>query len=547
MSLNTAALDVSVNIITTLNNDTQTTDATSGALVVVGGIGVGKNLYVGGDLTVNGGQTINGDFGINGGDLYSTSTTFNVLNRASSASTTEDGPATINAFLGATTISIGAAASDTTINGTLEVGSSLTVDQTTDLLGDVTIGDVATRVATTVYGTIVDIRGSDNSTFGVSAATGSTITQVIEATNSVGDANLDVNVDDTFTLDATSFSIDGTDTSNISITANSAATKTLLIDAENTGLGGAVIQVGSVNTDTTEINALTAIQLTAADVTTDVTTFNVNAEVVEITTTGSGNSIALTGLDVSINADTIELQGTAGAGANTIVTVTGQLDVDNVRISGNTISTTDISNTLYLDPAPANDNGGVVVIKGDLQVDGTTTTINSTQVTIDDPIFTLGGDTVPLIDDNLDRGIQFRWHTGSAARQGFFGWSDLDQEFQFIANASETSSVFTPAVSGVYGNAKFAKLALVDATESTTTSSGALVVTGGVGIGGQLNVGGTTSTFTATTASTTTTTGALVVAGGVGIGGTINLGVDLIGAGDTVSNISGFNIDGGTY
>jgi hypothetical protein len=40
--------------------------------------------------------------------------------------------------------------------------------------------------------------------------------------------------------------------------------------------------------------------------------------------------------------------------------------------------------TLNIDPAVVGDNTGTVVIKGDLQVDGTTTTINSTTLTVDD-------------------------------------------------------------------------------------------------------------------------------------------------------------------
>ena len=38
-------------------------------------------------------------------------------------------------------------------------------------------------------------------------------------------------------------------------------------------------------------------------------------------------------------------------------------------------------------------NTGPVIIAGDLTVNGTTTTTNPTTVTIDDPIFTLGGDS----------------------------------------------------------------------------------------------------------------------------------------------------------
>ena len=98
-------------------------------------------------------------------------------------------------------------------------------------------------------------------------------------------------------------------------------------------------------------------------------------------------------------------------------------------------------------------------------------------------------------------------------------------------------------------------LAASATTSSTTTGTGALVVGGGAGIGGALNVAGgitaarldlgtgaikttgslncgnitSTGTFSATTlsatstiASTTTSSGALVVAGGVGIGGLLN-------------------------
>ena len=57
------------------------------------------------------------------------------------------------------------------------------------------------------------------------------------------------------------------------------------------------------------------------------------------------------------------------------------LNVDNVNIDGNTISTT--SGDLVLDPTPVGASGKVV-IQGDLQVEGTTTTVNSTTLTIND-------------------------------------------------------------------------------------------------------------------------------------------------------------------
>ena len=64
------------------------------------------------------------------------------------------------------------------------------------------------------------------------------------------------------------------------------------------------------------------------------------------------------------------------------------------------------------------------------------------------------------------------------------------------------------------------KVVLTNNTASSSASIGALVVTGGVGISGILNIGNNT-------ASPNKTTGALVVTGGVGIGGDLNVGGDI--------------------
>ena len=73
-------------------------------------------------------------------------------------------------------------------------------------------------------------------------------------------------------------------------------------------------------------------------------------------------------------------------------------------------------------------------------------------------------------------------------------------------------------------------LVVTGTTTSTSTTTGAVIVVGGVGIGGTLFVG-STSTFTSTTSSNSTTTGALIVAGGVGIGGAVYIGTSSFIAG----------------
>jgi len=93
-----------------------------------------------------------------------------------------------------------------------------------------------------------------------------------------------------------------------------------------------------------------------------------------------------------------------------------------------------------------------VTIAGNLTVSGTTTTVNSTTVTIDDPIFTLGGDTAAASDDSKDRGVEFQWHDGSAAKLGFFGMDDSDGKFKFIPEATNSSEVFSGSVGSVVFN-----------------------------------------------------------------------------------------------
>ena len=85
---------------------------------------------------------------------------------------------------------------------------------------------------------------------------------------------------------------------------------------------------------------------------------------------------------------------------------------------------------------------GSLTVGENLLVSGSVVTINSTVVTIKDPIFTLGGAEAPVIDDNKDRGIEFRYFDGTA-KVGFFGFDDSTGKFAFIPDATNTSEVFS--------------------------------------------------------------------------------------------------------
>jgi len=166
-----------------------------------------------------------------------------------------------------------------------------------------------------------------------------------------------------------------------------------------------------------------------------------------------------TGSDTVVLQETLHFDG--GTGVTTAVSnnqvafsigqdvaTTSNVTFNNVSVNG-TLTSDDITSTnISVD--------GNATITGNLTVNGTTTTVNSETVTLDDPLLTLGGDTAPTTDDDLDRGVEFRWHNGTAAKLGFFGYDDSAQQFTFIPDATNTSNV----ISGTAGAAKFGSLAL---------------------------------------------------------------------------------------
>jgi hypothetical protein len=183
-------------------------------------------------------------------------------------------------------------------------------------------------------------------------------------------------------------------------------------------------------------------------------TFSATAN--ETTVSQSGGTVT-----IGLVSDPIVDGLTAG---NVQVGVTGDNEID--TSSGN----------LTLDSA-----GGTVTVDdnltvaGNLTVNGTTTTVNSTVTTLDDPILTLGGDTAPSADDNKDRGIEFRWHNGTSAKVGFFGFDDSSGRLTFIPDATNTSEVF----SGTVGDVEFTNIYGTLQTASQTNITGVGTITTG--------------------------------------------------------------------
>ena len=100
------------------------------------------------------------------------------------------------------------------------------------------------------------------------------------------------------------------------------------------------------------------------------------------------------GTDLNVTSNTT-LSGTTDASSSTTgaVIVTGGVGVakklyvgTDLNVGGNTTLTGELRgpSTFTIDPAVVGDDTGTVVIRGNLQIDGLTTTINSTTLTVDD-------------------------------------------------------------------------------------------------------------------------------------------------------------------
>ena len=178
--------------------------------------------------------------------------------------------------------------------------------------------------------------------------------------------------------------------------------------------------------------------------------------VVTVTLANTAVTAAAYGSATAVATFTVDAQGRLTAAANATIAIPSTAvtdfteavqDVAGAAIAGTaneiTVTYNDGAGTITLSQPDDVTVGGVLTVTGNLVVNGTTTTVNSTTMTVDDPTLTLGGDAAPSSDDNKDRGVEFRYHTGSAAKVGYFGYDDSTGYFTYIPDATNNTEVFS--------------------------------------------------------------------------------------------------------
>ncbi len=211
---------------------------------------------------------------------------------------------------------------------------------------------------------------------------------------------------------------------------------TFTVDQQGRLTNAAVVAVATALTIDSDGVATEDVDLLTDDLKIIGTTNEVNTAV-----TKSGTDVTLqVGLpnDVTISND---------------LTVTTDLDVgsSNFTVAGATGDTV-IAGNLNVNGSAINLGNGLtdnVVISGNLTVQGTTTTVESTTVTIDDPVIALADNTTSNTSDGLDRGVRFKWGTGSAVATGFFGFDIQTERFVFTKDETVSSDDFTAPWSDV--------------------------------------------------------------------------------------------------
>jgi hypothetical protein len=254
----------------------------------------------------------------------------------------------------------------------------------------------------------------------------------------------------------------------------------------------------------------------------------------------SGNSIFIGSETISVNNGTFAFTSNGGA-------QTGNVFLGNVDTSGKIIINDSTNATPYVMGSGAFHVVGGMSIGKDFWVGGNIYVANvisqsTTILEVNEPLVYLDASDFPY---NYDIGVFSDFIGGSANTYQYTGAvrSYQTNEWVFFSNLKTAPGggiVSITSADVLYDPVKAGNIVAANTTPSTSTTTGALIVRGGAGIGGALFTGGIIDAAgniiaDSGTASTSTTTGALVVNGGAGVGGRLNVGGNIIADSGTAS------------
>ena len=177
--------------------------------------------------------------------------------------------------------------------------------------------------------------------------------------------------------------------------------------------------------------------------------------------------------------------------SNTYVLASSYVNADS--IVGNTVTS---YGNLFVSQDGATIVGNVSII-GNLNVTGAQTSSASQNTSA--PILDLHFDGGGLSsDDGKDIGIAAQYYDASE-KTFFLGWQNTSESLVYLDETTVVSNVVT---AGTPGNVQFGQLMLSNTTSTTSTTTGALIVSGGAGVAGNVHIAGNLVTANTGTVST---------------------------------------------
>ena len=249
-------------------------------------------------------------------------------------------------------------------------------------------------------------------------------------------------------VNAASYSIGGTAITSTSAELNLLNGVSGLVQADFTKLA-------AVTSSAVELNLLDGVSGLVQSDLTKLAAINATAAEINLIDGGTsrGTTAVVSGDGILINdegtmrmtnVDTISTYfASHSVGGGNIVT-TGALNSGSITSGFGTIDT-----------GSSNITTTGTVSAGNLTVSGTTTTVNSTVMTVVDPIIhlqTASGGGALGTDTNKDVGLALQYHTGSAAKTAFLGFDDSAGKLTFIPDASLSSEVVSGTAGTIVAN-----------------------------------------------------------------------------------------------
>jgi hypothetical protein len=166
-------------------------------------------------------------------------------------------------------------------------------------------------------------------------------------------------------------------------------------------------------------------------------------------------------------------------------TYAGNISASSIQLSGvsNLYGTTIVHNAVVPSANLSYDLGSPINFFRNIYV-GSINQINTVNLTSDAGLLVLHANLNP--GDIKDVGIFGKYNENNSNAYAFFGYQHASDSFVYKQTATDVTQGNSIVWNGIYGNTQFGSQYLSNTTPSTSTTSGALIVAGGVGVAGSL-------------------------------------------------------------